>query len=94
VLEQKVSEVAGPDLLIIAQTRDTVAAEEQSMTPMTSPPGMAEQSMPWPSPAPVHASAGGFESLHGALAGRIQIAADTDLTSPTGEQWNAEAGTI
>jgi hypothetical protein len=64
------------------------------MTPMTLPPGMAEQAMPWPSPAPVLGSAGGFESLHGALAGRIQIAAETDIMAPTCELWDAEAGTI
>jgi len=64
------------------------------MTPMTLPPGMAEQSMPWPSPAPVLGSLGVFESLHGALAGRIQIVPDTDITAPVGETWDAEAGTI
>ncbi len=64
------------------------------MTPTTARPGMAEQAMPWPTPAPIQGSTGGFESLRGALAGRIHIAADTDLTSPTGEQWDAEAGMI
>jgi len=70
-----------------------VAAGEQSMKPMTAPVGMAEQAMPWPTPAPVHGSADGFETLHGALAGRIHVAADIDLTAPTGEIWDAEART-
>jgi plasmid stability protein len=70
------------------------AAGEHSMMPMTAPAGMAEQSMPWPVPAPVHGSATGFESLHGALAGRIHVAAETNITSPTGEMWDAEAGAI
>jgi len=90
-------QAAARGVSVEALVRDALArlvAGEQSMTAMTAPPGMAEQAMPWPAPAPIQGGTGGFESLHGALAGRIHSAADTDLTSPIGEQWDAEAGTI
>jgi hypothetical protein len=54
-------------------------------------PGMAEQMMPWPALAEEVAS---FESLWGALKGKVHIAPGVDISAPAGEGWNAEAGTI
>jgi plasmid stability protein len=91
-------QAAARGMSVEALAREALAAVavagEYSTMPMTAPAGMAEQSMPWPVPAPVRGSATGFESLHGALAGHIHVAAEADITSPTGELWDAEAGAI
>jgi len=85
-------EAAARGVSVEALARDrlaALAAGEDSVAPKAAPTGMAEQSMPWPMPAPAQAAS--FDQLHGALAGRIHI--ETDLTLPTGEIWDAQAGT-
>jgi hypothetical protein len=68
-----------------------LATGERTMAPTSNPPGMAEAPMPWPMPLD---SAASFETLWGALKGKVHVAASTDITAPTGEAWNAEAGTL
>jgi plasmid stability protein len=74
---------------LVRETLANLAAGEEMVT-NTPAAGLSEQAMAWPMPAPT--SAGTFEALWGALAGRIHLAEGADLTAPSGEAWDAEAG--
>jgi hypothetical protein len=70
------------------ETLAALAAGESIMAHQTTPAGMADTA-PWPLQPQGLAS---FDSLWGALKGKVHIAPGTDLTAPISEEWEAEAG--
>jgi plasmid stability protein len=74
---------------MVRETLAALAAQENKMDQTLTQAGFAEKPLPWPQPGMAT-----FDSLWGAMAGMIHVPSDTDLTAPTGEDWDAEAGRI
>ena len=85
-----VEALARDSLTALARSEDSAVIVHGQTTPVLQ--GFGEQIRGWNMPQ--QSAAPSFETIWGALAGRVHVAPGTDLTAPTGEVWDAEAGLL